>query len=151
MKSIKLVVFTLFILPATLQAQKATLINSTKQIMKGGKTGRSGTHYMFVIEFESGKTRLKPDTFWIGNHLVLSSPANTQKENTKTGVQLRINADLPKDEYTSRHTKQGEAQAPLQPPYNYNGAALLGYTYKGVHHYCTINKIMKTFPPLNYP
>ena len=41
--------------------------------------------------------------------------------------------------------------APARSPVTYKGVALLSYKYNGKQHYYEISRIMKTFPPINYP
>ena len=162
--NIKLKLLSLLILlnfPFVLYAQNVRMINSTEQSWSGGIAGRSGTNYSFVVGFSEYHQEPLPDTLWIGEEpfkIVITDSTNGQNGNTKCirskkSVRFEISAGTYHDEYADRYPKPGnEKKPPLpHPPVKYKGVALLSYRYKGRQHYYTINRIMKVFPPVNYP
>ena len=147
--------------PTILYGQKIMVINSTEQSWSGGIAGHYGTNYTFTIEFADYKTEPLPDTIWIGQEpvdLYTKALPNSEQGNTKLirrkgTLKFQITIGTSHDNYTSDYpTRENEHKA-VRPhaPVAYQGIALLSYRYKGKAHYYEIKRIMKVYPPVNYP
>ena len=141
------------------------MLNSTEQTWSGGIAGKHGVNYSFSIEFSKYKKEPVPDTLWIDKHPIpLSlqniprSQSNTKVIRKKKTVQYEINAGVSFDDYEYRFANPEQMETETEskkkvpnPPITYKGVALLSYQYKGKQQYFVIPKIMKIFPPVNYP
>ncbi len=132
----------------------------------GGIAGRYGTNYNFTIEFSGYQHNLpEPDTLWIGNKcipVILKNNATSQNYNTlrtegSKSVRYVFNAGTNQEDEPNKimHTDVAGDRKALakhaKPPIKYKGVALISYTYKGATMYYVVDKIMKKYPPVNYP
>jgi hypothetical protein len=143
----------------TATAQSVKLINSTHQRWSGGVAGRSGDRYGFTIEFSKYKKEPVPDTLWIGKKPFAIKVGennsfrngNTKLTRSKNKLTLEINENITKNEYYNPNEPPQQQPNTSQPPKQYNGVALLSYTYKGHHHYFEVSRIMNEAQAANYP
>lgn len=158
--SIAIWLFVVGLVPLPSLAQKVRLINSTQQSWSGGIAGRYGTNYTFTVEFSDFKREPIPDTLWLGEEprlIILNDgteQGNTVRTSSRKRVKFEIHAGTSHDEYLDRYPFNGGHKAVTDqphPPISYEGVALLSYTYKGRKRYFVINKILTSYPPVNYP
>lgn len=162
------VLMLLMALPQLVQAQKVKLADATHHSWSGGIAGRHGDNYVFTIAFTRFTEEPVPDTLWIGKKVVvlniadahgkgMTNPhqnANTTVSRSKGKITYTINAQLAYDDHDLYPHPPGDEQpkpkdaAPRVP---YTGLALLSYRYGSTMRTYTIAKVLKEYPPANYP
>ena len=158
-----LLFIVLSVLPFCSFAQKVKLVNSTSTNWSGGIAGRSGTNYMFKVEFSAyGRNQPMPDTLWIGDKciplILKTNPvpqgfnliATTSKKKVTYEIMGAVSKDLNKNRPDPYQEANKRNHLP-PPPVKCGGVALLSYRYNGKRHFYTIEKVMTQNTPLNYP
>lgn len=136
------------------------VLNSTAQKWSGGVKGSgSGINYRFTLITKFASTDLIIDKLWIDTtfHTVevkQKKSFDINKYNSNDTIIIYASdyfksPDRPKFEGEDKQSTEIE-KPNIKPPYNYNGAALIGYTLKGVRKYKVIDSIQK-LNPLYYP
>lgn len=136
----------------------------TSQDWHGGIKGSGGgTNYEIIAISKQSSAILIIDQLWIGqkNYEITVSkkfPAVAADGfSTNDTIFIRAN-DYRKDPDFKNNTEVADSEkrksAPIEvsidPPFTYQGAALIGYKLNGLRSYKTLDKIIKK-PPLFYP
>ncbi len=152
--------YLLFLLAASISlsinAQKVKLVNATSQSWSGGVAGHHGTNYLVVIACSD--TSVKLDTLYTGGNcysvnIDKHDTLNRKVDKKNNTVKYNIYAydsynDMDYGDPAKRQEREKERAK--MPHRNYDGAALLIYTIKGVH-YTFLIKSFNALPALNYP
>ncbi len=157
--SVSIAFFAILFSPNIVAAQTTKLINSTQQNWSGGIAGRSGSNYIFIVEFSGFRNEPVPDTIWI-KHLPVPIvmrennkhiAVNTKVIRSKRSVRFEINAATAKDENGFSPLDESKQGASPHCPITCKGVAILSYRCNGKQRYYEITRVMKIYPPVNYP
>ena len=150
----------ILLMPVLMRGQQVKLVNSTLTEWSGGIAGRMGNNYTFTIDFSDfGLVTPVPDTLWIeGNPVPLTcctqpgrQGCNAQKTIMKKAIRYEITAGTSKDEYNMYGPEPKKRRPRPGPPVQFTGVALISYQYDGKQKYFVVKRIMKQYPPINYP
>ena len=146
---------SLFILAAMLSAGgKMKITSSTSQEWAGGlQQSGYGTDFKLELKVKAGSDKLVIDEMWVGDIRMparavtdLRNPGSTR---FSKGDQVFVRAGITykPDEQGGMRMMAGETKP---RPFDYQGAGLLGYTYKGKRQYLIIPSF-KELEKIIYP
>ena len=124
---------------------RVKLVDATSQKWYGGQyeTGR-GTDYVFTLKARGGSDKLVLDELWLEEdfyeisavkNLAKRSDLSFEKRDT---IYVRVGKKYKPDSTGKMVKVSGKS---VEPPRNFSGAALLGYTWKGKRKYLEIAEL----------
>jgi hypothetical protein len=126
---------------------KIQVVQSTSQDWVGGlQESGYGTDFKLILKVKAPSNQLQFDDLWVGDkHLKVRVYAGTGGQQSTVfakGDKIIVKAGLTfRPGQDEKMTLQGADLAPK--PYEYQGDALLGYTYKGKRAYLEISGLKK--------
>lgn len=127
------------------------IVESTSQKWVGGIPGSGkGTNYVIKIVPYKNSDKLHIDKIWIGNKYFEVTPLTDPRNKKSTSFQEKDTLYIRIHHYI-RTNMQGEVLKPKlseenELPHEYEGEALLAFTYKGKRKY----KVIKEFKKLKF-
>lgn len=121
---------------------KIQVVKTTSQEWIGGlqETGY-GTNYYLIIKVKAGSDQLQFDDLWVGDsHMkvrVVADPASPPGKVFAKGSRISLKAGITFRPGPDRQMRPAAADS-TRKPFNFKGAGLLGYSYKGKKTYLEI-------------
>jgi hypothetical protein len=133
---------------------KVQVRQATSQEWVGGlQESGYGTDFKLEIRVKANSDRLKIEELWVGdlhmNVRVITDPANPKTVKFSKGQVVTCKAAVIYQPGSDHKMKMSGADL-KDKPFNFKGAGLLGYTYKGRKLYVEINEL-KTLEKIIYP
>ena len=131
-----------------------TIVEGTSQKYAGGREKSGyGTRYNIKLFAQKSSKKLKIDQLWIGEEFFDVKPIKDPKRKNDHNfskndtIYLYVKHHIHTDEEMKKAQKEKKL---LKPPYNYQGAALIGYKVRNKRKYKVIDKfteLKKVFYP----
>ena len=135
---------------------KPEMVDASKVKWVGGRfeSGR-GTNYTIKLVAKKSSDKLVVDQLWIGGKYFVVKPQRQLKDLSITNEFDKKDTIFIQANLNFRPNEEGELKeivtdTYVKPPYEFTGAALLGYTMKGKRMYLDIDSI-KNQPTVLYP
>jgi len=145
----KILGFILLFLFGIFFSQPFNIVQSTRQVVNGGRM-ETGSSEIFLIKMVAKKpsTKLQFEDLWIGvtYYSIKAShqnPDNSISNDFEKGDTIYIQAVKRSIPDMHGNLQVQEPTNKKNVPIEYEGNALIGYTFKGVQHYAIIKDFQK--------